>query len=142
MKLLELFDLKKTNEPRINRHAYEIEQTVGGRTITFIAMRTGLDDDDNEWRIDFAEHLDTDEDEPFVSYKTGKGKEFEVFSFVVACAKQFVRDMNPRVIKLRSDKLEPNRAKLYAHLAKKFGAGFEITHDETPQYDITVMTRT
>lgn len=144
MKLLELFDFnKKTNEPRVSQASYEIEQQVGGRTITFIAMRKykGDHDDSNDWRIDFAEHLPDDVDEPFVSAKTGKGREFEVFSFVVACAKKFIAEMNPDSIELRSDKLEANRASLYARLAKKFGAGYEISHSETGRYDITIMTR-
>lgn len=140
MKLLELFDTTKINDPKIRSGMYEVEQKVGGRDIVFIAMKSA--DEDDVWRIDFAEHLEADVDEPFVNYKTGKGKEFEVFSFVVACAKDFVSKNNPRVIKLRSDKLEPNRAKLYARLAKKFGSGYKITQEETPSYDITVMTRT
>jgi hypothetical protein len=141
VKLFELFDLKQTNKPKTSDHSYEIEQEVGGRTITFIAMKQDFTDNENHWRIDFAEHLDADVDEPFVNYKTGKGKEFEVFSFVVACAKKFVADKNPNVIELRSDKTESNRAKLYAHLAKKFGAGYTITHKENGHYDITVMTK-
>jgi hypothetical protein len=140
VKLLELFDTTKTNEPKVGAHTYEVEQRVGGRDIVFIAMRTGLDED-NGWRIDFAEHLNTDVDEPFVNYKTGKGKEFEVFSFVVACAKKFIAEKNPSIIKLRSDKMEPTRAPLYARLAKKFGAGYTITHEENGHYDITVMTK-
>lgn len=140
MILSELFDMTKINDPKIRSGMYEVEQKVGGRDIVFIAMRSA--DEDDVWRIDFAEHLEADVDEPFVNYKTGKGKEFEVFSFVVACAKDFVSKNNPRAIKLRSDKLEPNRAKLYARLAKKFGSGYKITQEETPSYDITVMTRT
>jgi hypothetical protein len=140
VKLLELFDPKQTNKPKINGGSYEVEQTIGGRDIVFIAMHVG-DIDDDVWRIDFAEHLPDDVDEPFVNYKTGKGKEFEVFGFVVTCAKEFVKNKNPRVIKLRSDKLEPNRAKLYARLAKKFGSEYEITHEESQSYDTTVMTK-
>lgn len=141
MKLFELFDATHTNKPKVGSYSYEIEQTVGGRSIVFIAMRTGEDDQEDEWRIDFAEHLDADVDEPFVSLKTGKGKEFEVFSFVVSCAKQFVKDKNPRVVQLRSHKNEPNRATLYARLAKKFGAGYEITREDSDRYNITVLTK-
>ena len=139
MKLLELFDPKKINEPKTRQHQFEVEQEVGGRNFVFIAM-SDVDEDD-VWRIDFAEHLDTDTDEPFVNDKTGKGKEFEVFSFVVACAKELVKRKDPRVMRLRAVKSEPNRAKLYARLAKKFGTGFKITQETNDRYITTVMTK-
>lgn len=140
MILSELFELPRIHNPKVQRHMYEVEQDVGGRKITFIAMNNEYDEDDR-WRIDFAEHLDADVDEPFVSTMTGKGKEFEVFSFVIACAKDFIAKKDPKIIELRSDKKEPGRAPLYARLAKKFGAGYEISHTETERHNITVLTK-
>lgn len=139
MTLLELFNHTSPISARIGAHTYEVQRRVGGRDILFIAISSP--DEEDSWRLDFAEHLDADVDEPFVNTKTGKGKEFEVFSFVVACAKDFVRIKDPHVIQLRSNKTEPNRAKLYAHLARKFGAEYEITQKETSRQNITVLTK-
>lgn len=142
MNLLELFNSDvKLNEPSRNfDFIYEIEQEVGGRNILFIALATH-GDNDGVWRIDFAEHLDADVDEPFINTATGKGKEFEVFNFVIACVKQFVKEKNPKVLKLRSDKSEPTREKLYARMAKRFDADWDITQDNTGRYNQTIMTR-
>ena len=105
----------------------------------FIAIRDPEDDD--HWRIDFAEHLDADVDEPFVSHKTGKGKEFEVFAFVVAAAQEFERSMKPKIITIKSKVSEGNRAPLYHHLAKRFGSKFDIESSKTDRHDVLTLTR-
>jgi hypothetical protein len=143
MNLLELFNSDvKLNEPSRNSdHSFEIEQEVGGRNILFIAMAVNHGEDDGDWRIDFAEHLDADVDEPFVNNRTGKGKEFEVFNFVIACAQEFVKQKNPQVIRLKSDKSEPTREKLYLRMAKRFSADWDITQKSSSRYHEIIMTR-
>lgn len=138
MQLLELFAATAIKPTKTTSHWYEVEQVVGGRTIIFTAIREY--DEENTWRVDFAEHDDEHPDEP-IGKKTGKGKEFEVFSFVVSCVKDFVQRNDPMVMKLGSDKSEANRAPLYARIAKKLGDGYDITHTSDDWNDFTIMTK-
>lgn len=137
-----------TAEPEVSRYVYKITQNVGGRTIIFFCCQDLRPEHEDEWRIDFTEELElTDENaddedfEQYVNHKTGKGHEFEVFAFIVACAKQFVKDKDPKIIRLKSEKEEANRAPLYWRLAKRFGSGFDISQETEERHDVTVMTK-
>lgn len=128
MKLTELFDSKPELQIVTNdSSSFAARAAIDGKIMRFLAFDGGDDEDTGIWHVEFAEVIDSS----YKFNKTNTGKEFKVFSFVVACMKELmsnVRNIERLVLSAEGD----NRLALYTRMLKHpLLSGYQLETDRS-----------
>lgn len=111
---------------RAKPHNFVTRAIIGGRQVNFMADHFDEGRDD-PWTIMFSE---VNAGVPTYG-KTGKGHEFEVFSFVANSLKEFLQRYHPTNISLSADKRDgQGRLRIYKRLAGDVLKGYSAVETE------------
>ena len=105
-----------------SKWGWDASFVAGDRNIDFVAAQ--IDDDTDEWDIEFMERKTTDHSSK--SDLTGSGNEFAVFATIKAIIAELIKEKKPNSITFASE-TKTTRARLYKKmLMKNIPAGYRV----------------